>query len=143
MTEYRGNGLPMNSTALRSRYANDGIGVDTMSPGRQIVALYERMILDLDRAVAAIERNDVVYSHECLVHAQAIVTELHDSLDVNQWPAAVSLRDIYAFVRGELIAANVDKNIPKVQACRKLLEPLRDAWREAAGIVASGTGGAA
>jgi flagellar secretion chaperone FliS len=143
MSEYRGNGLPMNSTALRSRYANDGIGVDTMSPGRQIVALYDRMILDLDRAVAAIERNDVAYSHECLVHAQAIVTELHDSLDVNRWPAAAALRDVYAFVRSELVAANVDKDITKVQACRGLLVPLRDAWREAAGIVASGTGGAA
>src|SRR6476620_4460295 len=142
MTEYRGNGLPMNSTALRSRYANDGIGVDTMSPGRQIVALYDRMILDLDRAVAAIQRSDVAYSHECLVHAQAIVTELHDALDVTQWPAAASLRDIYAFVRSELVAANVDKDATKVTACRALLEPLREAWREAAGIVVSGAGGA-
>jgi flagellar secretion chaperone FliS len=143
MTEYRANAQPMNSTALRSRYASDGSGVEAMSPGRQIVALYDRMILDLDRSVAAVARKDTAYAHECLVHAQAIVSELHDSLDVNQWPAARSLRDIYAFVQSELVTANVDKDSARVQACRRLLEPLREAWRQAAGIVTSPRSGGA
>ena len=124
--------------ALRSKYVNDS--VETMSPGRQVVALYDRLLLDLDRAVEAIGNGQFPAAHDAVMHAQEIVTHLYDSLDEQQWPAARSLKDIYAFVRAELIAANVDKDARKIAECRKLLTPLRDAWREAAGIVASGTG---
>jgi flagellar protein FliS len=127
----------MNTTMLRFKYVNDA--VDTMSPGRQIVALYDRLLLDLDRAIAAIERHDLPHAHDALVHAQAIVTQLYDSLDVAQWPAARTLAEIYAFAHGELVTANVGKDSAKIAACRDLLSPLRDAWREAAGLTPSGT----
>src|SRR4051812_48958720 len=136
-----GNGFPMNSTMLRSKYVNDA--VETMSPGRQIVALYDRLVLDLDRAIDAIAKRDLPAAHDGLVHAQAILAELHDSLDVGQWAGGQALRDLYGFVRTELVAANVDKDAARVQACREVVTPLRDAWREAAGIVSSGTSGAA
>src|SRR5690348_9567881 len=65
----QGNGLPMpSSTMLRNRYVSDS--VETMSPGRLIVALYDRALLDLDRARVAIEANDVSAAHDALVHAQ-------------------------------------------------------------------------
>ena len=80
-------------------------------------------------------------AHDALVHAQDIVTFLHDSLDEQQWPAARNLKDIYTFVHAELVAANVSKDAARVTECRNLLAPLRDAWREAAGIVAANAGG--
>jgi flagellar protein FliS len=79
----------MNTATLRSKYVTDA--VDTMSPGRMIVALYDRLLLDLDRAHAALEQHDPARAHECLVHAQAILHELHDALDHDRWPAARSL----------------------------------------------------
>jgi flagellar protein FliS len=128
---------PARAGALRSKYVNDS--VETMSPGRQIVALYDRLLLDLDRAVEAIGNAQLPAAHDCVMHAQDIVTHLYDSLDEQQWPAARNLKDIYAFVRTELVAANVDKDARKIAECRKLLTPLRDAWRDAAGIVATNT----
>jgi len=126
----------MNTTLLRSKYASDSI--ETMSPGRMIIALYDRFLLDLDRALNAIAAQDPIGVHEALVHAQAIVAQLHDSLDVSQWPAAIGLADIYRFVYGELVTANVEKRAGRIESCRSIVTPLRDAWREAAGIVPSG-----
>ncbi len=118
---------------LRAAYV--GNSVDTMSPARMIVALYERLVVDLERAEQAIVAADPARAHECLKHAQAIVSELHDALDTGQWPAARALKDIYVFLLFELIGANVDKDAARVAECRALVTPLRDAWREASGIV--------
>ena len=138
MANTQGNGFPMNQTMLRAAYVSSSI--DTMSPARMIVALYERLALDLVRAEQAIVACAPATAHECLLHAQSIVSELHDSLDVEQWPAARNLKDIYVFLLFELVAANVDKDAAKVASCHELVVPLRDAWIEAAGIVPSAGG---
>ncbi len=131
---YVGNGVPMTSNAaLRDRYRADS--VQTMSPGRLIVALYNRLLLDLDRAMAALGIENVVAAHAALIHAQEIVGELHDSLDVDAWPPARQLADIYVYVTSELVAANLAKDAARVYACKTIIEPLRDAWQEAAGLV--------
>jgi flagellar protein FliS len=129
----------MNSTILRSKYVSSSI--ETMSPGRLIVALYDRLLLDLDRAADAITAADAETSHECLVHAQQIISELHDSLDVERWPGARTLADLYAFLYLELVDANVAKDAARVTTCRGLIAPLRDTWFEAAGIAPSPAGG--
>jgi flagellar secretion chaperone FliS len=138
MANPQGNGFPMNQTMLRAAYVSNSI--DAMSPARMIVALYERLALDLVRAEQAIGASDPATAHECLLHAQSIVSELHDSLDVEQWPAARSLKDIYVFLLFELVAANVDKDAARVASCHELVIPLRDAWIEAAGIVPAAGG---
>jgi flagellar secretion chaperone FliS len=123
------------STMLRNRYVSDS--VETMSPGRLIVALYDRALLDLDRARTAIAGNDIGAAHDALVHAQDIVFELLHNLDTTRWPAGQQLASVYQFVLEELVAANVRKDIAHVDTCAQLLEPLRDAWRQAAGIAGS------
>jgi len=140
MANTQGNGFPMNQTMLRAAYVSNSI--DAMSPGRMIVALYDRLTLDLERAEQAIVVADPATAHDCLLHAQAIVSELHDTLDAERWPAARSLKDIYVFLLFELVNANVEKDAVRVASCKGLVAPLRDAWTEIAGIVTSPGGGA-
>ncbi len=123
----------MNQTMLRAAYVSSS--VDTMSPGRMIVALYDRLLVDLERAEQAIAAHDPSTAHGCLIHAQSIVSELHDTLDADRWPGARRLKDVYVFLLFELVAANVEKDAHRVVSCRDLVVPLRDAWTEAAGIV--------
>jgi flagellar secretion chaperone FliS len=141
MSNSQGNGFPMNQTMLRAAYVSSTI--ETMSPARMIVALYDRLTVDLERAEQAISAADPSTAHECLIHAQSIVSELHDTLDADQWPAARRLKDIYVFLLFELVGANVDKDAARVAGCRELVVPLRDAWTEAAGIVPTPAGGGA
>jgi flagellar protein FliS len=129
----------MNATALRAAYVSNS--VETMSPGRMVVALYDRLVVDLERAEQAIAAADAATAHDCLLHAQSIVSELHDSLDVEQWPAGRRLKDVYVFLLFELVTANVEKDGTRVAACRTLVLPLRDAWYEAVGIVPTRAGG--
>ncbi len=137
MTQTHPSGSNAQTAArLRSRYVSNS--VDTMSPGRLIVALYDRLLLDLDRAEHATTASDVAGAHENLIHAQAIIMQLLESLDLERWPAGRALADIYLFVYHELVAANVEKDGARVGSCRTLLTPLRDAWFDAAGIVPSG-----
>jgi flagellar protein FliS len=122
--------------AARSKYRSDA--VHTMSPGQLIVALYDRMLLDLDRALTAMDGQNIYDAHMALVHAQEIVQELRMSLDLKRWPEGATLAVVYGQVESALIEANINKDPLPVHACREMLVPLRDAWREAAGIVTAG-----
>lgn len=126
--------------SARTKYVTDS--VTTMSPGQMIVALYDRVLLDLERATTAIAENDIFQAHSTLTHAQEIIDELLVSLDVKQWAGGASLAALYRHIKIELVTANVNKDIGPVLACKELLVPLRDAWREAAGIITPNGSGA-
>jgi flagellar protein FliS len=119
----------------RNKYVSDS--VQTMSPGHLIVALYDRVLLDLERTLAALTESDMYAAHSALVHAQEIVFELLTSLDLQKWPEGASLAALYRHAQDLLVEANVSKEPDPVLACRRLILPLRDAWREAAGLVPS------
>lgn len=120
----------MTSPALRARYLNDSIA--TASPARLLVMLYERLLLDLAQAESALAAGDREVAGQRLMHAQDIVVELRASLKMDVWDGAAGLSQVYGFLLSELIAANVRSDLVKVTACRELVEPLLDAWRQAA-----------
>jgi flagellar protein FliS len=101
--------------------------------------LYDRLALDLERAEAALVASDREVAHEQLMHAQQIVLELRSSLQVDVWEGGPRLAALYSWVVGELIQANMKGDVRRVRDCRKVVEPLRDAWREAAASLASAT----
>ncbi len=109
--------------------------VETASPGRLLVMLYDRLALDLERAEHACTSGDVQTAHDTLVHAQEIVNELHGSLDVEVWAPGRHLAELYEFVGEQLCQANVSKDAAIVAECRRIIAPLHTAWREAAGVV--------
>lgn len=117
-------------TAQAQRYVGDAI--TTASPARLVTLLYDRLVEDLHRAEAAIGARDHATSNEHIQHAQDVVLELALSLRTEAWSGAASLASIYSFLLGELTSANVAKDLDRVSSCRGLVEPLRDAWHEAA-----------
>jgi flagellar protein FliS len=124
-----------NPTALRARYLADA--VTTASPGRLIVMLYDRLLLDLTHGEEAFRAGERLPRAAKLLHGQEIVLELLSSLDLTAWPGAGPLAKLYSYLLAELISANVHSDADRVAACRGLVEPLRDAWAEAAVTVAS------
>lgn len=122
--------MVMTSQALRARYAGEAVA--TASPARLLTMLYDRLVRDVVAAEQALLAGEVAAAHNELVHAQAIVSELRTSLDVDAWSGGPGLAQLYDFVGAQLVAANVAKDPEGVAACRALLEPLRDAWHEAA-----------
>jgi flagellar secretion chaperone FliS len=125
----------MNSPQLRNRYLQDS--VNTASPGRLLVMLYDRLVMDLIQGEEALRDNNRELSAERLTHAQEIVIELRTTLNVDAWSGAPGLASLYGFLITELIQANIKRDADKVRACRMILEPLRDAWREAVALAAA------
>ena len=116
--------------AMRERYLADSI--TTASPAKLLVMLYDRLVLDLSRAEEALAAGDRQSASNQLIHAQDIVMELRTSLNLDAWDGAAGLANLYVFLLTELMQANITRDATRVAACRALVEPLRDAWREAA-----------
>jgi flagellar protein FliS len=114
----------------RSRYT--AASVETASPARLLVMLYDRLVLDLVNAESYAQGLDFERMSSELQHAQDIVLELRTSLDMDAWDGAAGLAALYTFIYGELLAANIKRDPAKISTCRGLVEPLRDAWRQAA-----------
>lgn len=125
----------MTAPSLRARYLGDS--VSTASPQQLLVMLYDRLALDLQRAEVAIGSGDREAANEQLQHAQDIVLELRSSLRIDVWDGGPRLAALYSWLLGELIKANVKGDLRRVGDCRKIVEPLRDAWRGAAAALAS------
>jgi flagellar secretion chaperone FliS len=125
----------MSTASLRARYLSDRIA--TASPQQLLVMLYDRLALDLERGEDALVRGDREAASEQLKHAQEIVLELRATLKVEVWEGGPRLAALYVWLVGELIQANLKGDLRRVRDCRKVVEPLRDAWREAAASLAA------
>lgn len=116
---------------LARRYVEDGMA--TIPKPQLLLRLYERLLLDLERAEAAVDERRIEDGHNALVHAQDIVHELNLALDVEVWEGARALRSIYQHLTELLIEANTSKSVAPIRAGTALVVPLRDAWSEAFG----------
>jgi len=112
----------------RTRYVTDA--VSTASPARLLTMLYDRLLLDLDRAGDALAAGTPAREH--LDHAQDVVAELMSTLDAGAWDGGERLMSIYGYVLSELLQAELTGDAERVTGCRRLLEPLAIAWHEAA-----------
>lgn len=130
----------MTNPLHRERYLTNS--VSTASPGRLVVMLYDRLILDLGQAEEALHAGDRETGSDRLMHAQSIVTELHIALDQSTWSGASGLAALYQFILGELVQANINKDAERAAVCRTLIEPLAGAWREALTAVSAPKAGA-
>jgi len=97
----------------------------------QVVALYDTLLRDFRRALAAFQNNDI----ECRIfemnHALTVIAELQNSLDRERGAeAALQLNKLYELARGLILQANVS---PSPEAFHRLIElftPLRQAWQQ-------------
>ena len=112
--------------------------VATASPARLLVMLYERLQLDLRRGIDAQESGDHGAASAHLLHAQDIVLELSASLRTDVWGGAPALGAIYDWLHRELVRANVSRDVAVTRDCLAIVEPLAEAWQEAALAAAVG-----
>ncbi|HEX8508794.1 MAG TPA: flagellar export chaperone FliS [Propionibacteriaceae bacterium] len=127
----------MTTPNLRERYLADSTA--TASPGKLLVMLYDRLVRDLVQGEEALRAENRQQSSDSLLHAQEIILELRTTLTIDGWTGAPGLAALYGFLLTELIGANIRRDPDRVAACREIVEPLRDAWREAASIAAAET----
>jgi flagellar secretion chaperone FliS len=124
--------LPMATSYQRAAGRYSGDSVATASPARLLVMLYDRLVLDLHRGEQAQRASDRDTASASLGHAQDIIAELFSSLDQNAWDGGPQLASLYAWLLKELSGSIVTDDAERTAACRACVEPLRDAWAQAA-----------
>lgn len=120
----------MNRAVLLNRFKTESVA--TASPVKLLTMLYDRLVIDLDRGIAALAAGDRGAANEQFTHAQQIIHELRASLDVEAWEGGRALGDLYGYLLREIVGANVARDAARAATCRDLIVPLRDAWHEAA-----------
>jgi flagellar protein FliS len=108
--------------------------IESASPGRLIVLLYDAAVDFLKKAVEVYEQKPddwIEQFHNSLIGAQNIITELLVALDMEQGgEVAQNLFKLYEYMNHELVEANMQKKVEPVNAVIELLETLRVAWVE-------------
>lgn len=100
---------------------------ETSSPGEVIVLLYDALLKNFRRGVAAIEAGDSELVNQALTRAQDITLELRASLDPEA-ELAEQLAPLYTYTFGRLVTANVTKDAAVLLELETLITPMRDAW---------------
>ncbi|SDL94115.1 flagellar export chaperone FliS [Arthrobacter sp. ok362] len=121
------------SSAQRNQYLADS--VLSAPPARLLTMLYDRLLLDLGRAETAQQAGNWQVASENLLHAQAIISELSSSLKLGTWDGADGLLGLYNYTHTALVNANIQRNPALTREAIELMEPLRQAWHEAAAAV--------
>ena len=119
-----------NRTNARSAYV--GASVQTASPARLLVMLCERLVLDVERGLAAQQAGDHQEAHRQLVHAQDIVAELGSSLRPDEFEGGAQLAAIYNYLLSRLVQANVRRDAAATAESLTLATQICDTWRTAA-----------
>jgi flagellar protein FliS len=125
----------------RSEYAEQA--VLSATPVQLVTMLYDRLLLDLARAEKAQVGQEWAAASEQLLHAQAIIAELTSSLRVDVWDGGEGLLALYSYTSTALVNANVHRDVALTREVTGLLEPLRQAWHEAATSLGGGVAGGA
>jgi flagellar secretion chaperone FliS len=105
----------------------------TAAPGELVVMLYQGAIRFVGAGIEAIGNKDVPTAHNSLIKAQAIISELAESLDVERGgDVARNLASIYEYLNRRLVEANLAKNVEPAREVQALLRELLPAWQAAA-----------
>jgi flagellar protein FliS len=118
--------------AAAGTYRQMGVvtGVGAATPHRLVMMLFDGFDDALLQALGALRDGAIDTKCRAIGRAARIVEEgLRASLDLNAGgKLAADLRELYAYVSLRLVRANLDNDAAGIDECRRLMQPLREAW---------------
>lgn len=117
-----------------SAYQRVGVetGVESADPHKLILMLFEGAQEALARSRMHINHNEIAEKGRMLSKAIMIIDHgLKASLDMNVGgDLAIKLYSLYEYMANQLLIANAQNNIEKIDEVNKLLFELYDAWKQ-------------
>jgi flagellar protein FliS len=105
----------------------------TAPPERLVVMLYDGANRFLFQAAHAMRSGDLTLMNNRMQRAEAIITELRQTLDFEKGgEIATRLDAIYSFCQRHLLDARLKRDPDRIEQVMKLLAELRDAWDQVA-----------
>lgn len=97
---------------------------------RLLLMLYDGACRFLAQGATAMRAGDARAAHIKLGRAEAIISHLANTLDMEQGEIPRNLLSIFLFCRRHLNRARVERNPRKIEDVIRVLSQLRDAWQE-------------
>ena len=105
--------------------------VKTASPTKLVELLYKNSVERLEKAVKAIEKNNLIEANHEIIRVEEIILELNVSLNIEKGgEVAKNLRLLYNYIYEQLIQANLKKDIDTLTEVKSLIKDLYETWRE-------------
>ncbi len=101
----------------------------TASPAELTLLLYEGAIKFCNIAIMAAEQGDVQKTHINIKKAEDIIEELRSTLN-HKYPVAKEFENVYRYIYGLLVDANVSKKPEDIEAALVEIRGMRDTWKE-------------
>ena len=112
--------------------------IQSASPERLVVIVFEQLVVNLERARIAMERKDIELRVTSLRRARGLVGELLATLDFEKGGAlANQLADLYQFMLYELVDIGQRGDVATMRKLVNIATSLRDGFTMAAKAVAA------
>jgi flagellar protein FliS len=99
------------------------------SPERLVVIVFEQLVVNLERARIAMERNDLELRVVALRRARGLVSELLGTLDFERGGTiAPQLSDLYQFMLSELVDVGIRGDLRTMKKLVSIATHLRDGF---------------
>jgi flagellar protein FliS len=106
--------------------------LETASQGKLLLMLYDGAIRFLTQAHSAMESRNWQESHNFILRAEDVITELMACLKMDVGgEIAFNLYRLYEYMNWRLIQANIKRDAAMVVEVQNRLRDLRDTWAEA------------
>lgn len=113
--------------------------VDTATPEKLLIMLFNGGIKFLHQGEQALEQRDYTIANLSLIKVQDILTELIDTLDMERGgEISQNLYNLYVFYRNEVINANINKDFARLKPVLDFFTVFRDTWIQAAQLIRLG-----
>lgn len=103
--------------------------VNTASPAKLTLMLYEGAIKFCNIAKDALEENDIEKVNINIKKAEKIIVELRVTLDM-KYPVAKEFDTVYDYIYRRLVEANMQKDKEILEEALKHIKTMRDTWKE-------------
>lgn len=103
--------------------------VQTASPAKLTLMLYDGAVKFTNIAIEAIEAGDIEKAHNNIVKAQNIIVEFRSTLDM-KYPVSKDFDVVYDYIYRRLVEANMKKDKDILVEALKHIKTMRDTWRE-------------
>ncbi len=119
----------MNHKDLSQQYLQTQL--ETVSPGKLILMVYDGTLTFLDEAAERLKRGDWEGKGEMILRAQDCITELMCCLNMEAGEVAQLLYKLYEYLNWRLAQANAKKSLKGITEVKELMSILREGWEGA------------
>lgn len=112
--------------------------VETASPEKILILLYDGAIQFLNKAKIAMQNNNIPEIHNNIIGCEEIIEEFINTVDEEKGgDFAIRIKALYQYFYNTLVMANIKKDESKIDEVLKHLIELRATWKQAIAIVNS------